>query len=189
MAPWTDSDTITRGSSRISPMAFSWLQNSRNTLPHLFQSTNTRSFFFKSVAILMHDVSNNISPPQTSNSFNYQHNIHLYNKRSSARGNFFLKYSRINKQNMSLLRNGVRSTNSLSMNFVKCLKRNLNATFTICSFRNSRGQINVFIYQIWTCLENRTYYICIILPASHLICLIFLRDFFPEMLYWSIFNY
>ena len=30
-------------------------------------------FYFTSVAILMHDVSNNTSPPQISNLFNYKH--------------------------------------------------------------------------------------------------------------------
>ena len=73
--------------------------------------------YFKSVAILMHDVSNNISPPQINNLFHYQHNIHSYITRSSTRGNFFLKYSRINKQNMSFSRNGVRIWNSLSSEF------------------------------------------------------------------------
>ena len=73
--------------------------------------------YFKSVAILMHDVSNKISPPQRSNLFNYQHNIHSYNTRSSKRGNFFLEYSRITKQNMSFSRNGVRIWNSLSNEF------------------------------------------------------------------------
>ena len=73
--------------------------------------------YFKSVAILMHDVSNNISPPQINNLFHYQHNIHSYITRSSTKGNFFLKYSRINKQNMSFSRNGVRIWNSLSSEF------------------------------------------------------------------------
>ena len=70
--------------------------------------------YFKSVAILMHDISNNTSPPQISNLFNYQHNIHSHNTRSSARGNFFLEYSRLDKQNMSFSRNGVRIWNNLS---------------------------------------------------------------------------
>ena len=73
--------------------------------------------YFKSVAILMHDVSNNISPPQINKLFYYQHNIHSYITRSSTRGNFFLKYSRINKQNMSFSRNGVRIWNNLSSEF------------------------------------------------------------------------
>ena len=54
--------------------------------------------YLKSVAILMHDISNNTSPPQISNLFDYQHNIHSYNTRSSTRGNFFLQYSRLNKK-------------------------------------------------------------------------------------------
>ena len=80
------------------------------------------------------------------------------------------------------------------MNFVECQKRNLNATFTIYSFWNSRKQMNTLIYLISICLENRTYYICIVLPASHVISLIlqwifFLFLFFSQMLYRSIFNY
>ena len=70
--------------------------------------------YFKSVAVLMYDVSNNTSPPQISNLFNYQHNIHSHNTRSSTRGNFFLEYSRLDKQNMSFSRNGVRVWNNLS---------------------------------------------------------------------------
>ena len=46
--------------------------------------------------------------------FNYQHNIHLYNTRSSTTRNFFLEYSRLDKLNMSFSRNGVRIWNSLS---------------------------------------------------------------------------
>ena len=70
--------------------------------------------YFKSVAVLMYDVSNNTSPPQISNLFNYQHNIHSHNTRSSTRGNFFLEYSRLDKLNMSFSRNGVRVWNNLS---------------------------------------------------------------------------
>ena len=70
--------------------------------------------YFKSVAVLMYDVSNNTSPPQISNLFNYQHYIHSHNTRSSTRGNFFLEYSRLDKLNMSFSRNGVRVWNNLS---------------------------------------------------------------------------
>ena len=70
--------------------------------------------YFKSVAVLMYDVSNNPSPPQISKLFNYQHNIHSHNTRSSTRGNFFLEYSRLDKQNMSFSSNGVRVCNNLS---------------------------------------------------------------------------
>ena len=50
--------------------------------------------------------------------------------------------------NTSFSRFCVRIWKSYLMNFVKCLKRNLNATFTICYFRNSQRKINVLIYRI-----------------------------------------
>ena len=69
--------------------------------------------YFKSVAISMHDVFNNLSPPQITNIFNFQSNVHPYNTRSSSRGNFSVQYSRLEKQNRSFLRVGVKVWNSL----------------------------------------------------------------------------
>ena len=54
--------------------------------------------YFKSVAILMYDFFNNLSPPQVTNIFNFQSNINPYNTRSSSRGNFSVQYSRVEKQ-------------------------------------------------------------------------------------------
>ena len=117
--------------------------------------------YFKSVSILKHDVSNNISPPQISSLFHYQHNIHSYITRSSTRGNFFLKYSRINKQNMSFSRNGVRIWNSLSSKFHQMpktnFKRNVHNMLLQRVFRNSLRKTNILIYRIWICPEYRTY--------------------------------
>ena len=93
--------------------------------------------YFKSVSILKHDVSNNISPPQISSLFHYQHNIHSYITRSSTRGNFFLKYSRITSKICLFREMVLESGIAYPVNFIKCLKRILNATFTICSFRES----------------------------------------------------
>ena len=129
--------------------------------------------YFKPVAIVTHDVSNNISPPQLSKLCKYQHIIHSYNSRWSTSGNFFLEFSRKNKQNIFFQGTVLESGIAYLRNFVKCLKRNLNATFTIRSFRKSWRQMNILIYRIWMRLENRTYYICIIFPASHVICSIF----------------
>ena len=69
--------------------------------------------YFKSVAILMHDVFNNLSAPQITNIFNFQSNIHPYNTRSSSRGNFSVQHSRLEKQNRSFSRVGVKVWNSL----------------------------------------------------------------------------
>ena len=131
--------------------------------------------YFKPVAIVTHDVSNNITPPRLSKLFKHQHIIHPYNSRWSTSGTFFLEYSRKNKQNIFFQGTVLESGIAYLMNFVKCLKQNLNATFTI---RSSWRQMNILIYRIWMCLENRTYYICIILPASHVICLIFVWNLF-----------
>ena len=69
--------------------------------------------YFKSVAVLIHDVFNNLSPPKITNIFNFQSNIHSYNTRSSSRGNCFVQYSRLEKQNKSFSRVGVKVWNSL----------------------------------------------------------------------------
>ena len=61
--------------------------------------------YFKSVAILMHDISNSLTPTNISNLFASQSNIHSYNTRSSSRGDYYVK---------SLLsRYGVKLWNSL----------------------------------------------------------------------------
>ena len=101
---------------------------------------------------------------------------------------------------MSFSRNGVRIRKSLSNDdFVKCLKRNLNATFTMYSFRKSRRQMKILIYWTWIIMVCNPKYNCIILPASHVIFLNFYMTFvlfcssfflFSQMLCcWSIFNY
>ena len=42
--------------------------------------------YFKTVAILIHDISNILTPTNISNLFASQSNIHSYNTRSSSRG-------------------------------------------------------------------------------------------------------
>ena len=51
--------------------------------------------YFKSVAILMHDISNSLTPTNISNLFTSQSNIHSYNTRSSSRGDYYVKHSRL----------------------------------------------------------------------------------------------
>ena len=55
------------------------------------------NFSFKSVAILMHDISNNLSP-NISHLFTYQANIHSYETRSSSRDDYFVESSRLDIQ-------------------------------------------------------------------------------------------
>ena len=69
--------------------------------------------YFKSVAILMHDISNNLSPPNFTNLFISKASIHLYKTKSSSRGDQLVKPSRLDKQIKFFSRNGVRIWNSL----------------------------------------------------------------------------
>ena len=55
--------------------------------------------YFKSVAILMHDISNSLTPTNISNLFAYQSNS--YNARSSSGGDYYVKHSRLDKKTKS----------------------------------------------------------------------------------------
>ena len=69
--------------------------------------------YFKSVALLMHDISNDLSPPNIANLFATQASIHSHRTRSSSRGDYFVEPSRLDKQIKSFSRNGVKIWNSL----------------------------------------------------------------------------
>ena len=101
--------------------------------------------YFKSIAILIHDISNNTSPLRISNLFNYQHNIHSHNTRSSTRGNFFLEYSDWTSKTFIFQGMVLKFGITYLMKFVKYPKQNLNAKFTICFFRDSTRQTNTLI--------------------------------------------
>ena len=136
---------------RNGPSALCFLVNYKSHAIPFFISSNLLPLdllYFKSVAILMHDVFNNLSPPQITNSFNFQSNIHPYNTRPSSRGNFFVQYSRLEKQSKSFSRVGVKVWNSLPC-CVTRLKRILNAKLIICFFKNSRRQMITLTYLIW----------------------------------------
>ena len=80
--------------------------------------------YFKSVAMMMHDVSNNLTPPNIFNLFTHQADIHPYETRSSQRGDYFLKRSRIDIQKRSFSRIGVEIWNSLSCGVRQMSKSN-----------------------------------------------------------------
>ena len=63
--------------------------------------------YFKSVAVLMHDISDNLSPPNIANLFISKASIHSYKTTSSSRSDYFVKPSRLDKQIKSFSRNGV----------------------------------------------------------------------------------
>ena len=67
---------------------------------------------FKSVAVLMHDISNSLTPTNISNLFASQSSIHSYNTRSPSRGDY-VEHSKLDKQTKSFSRYGVKIWNGL----------------------------------------------------------------------------
>ena len=80
--------------------------------------------YFKSVAMMMHDLSNNLTPPNIFNLFTHQAGTHSYKTRSSQRRDYFLKRSRIDVQKRSFSRIGVKIWNSLSCEVHQMSKSN-----------------------------------------------------------------
>ena len=69
--------------------------------------------FCKSVCTIIHDVSNNSLPANSSNLFLYPTQVHSYNTRFSATGSFNIKYSRTNQLKHSFSILGARIWNSI----------------------------------------------------------------------------
>ena len=61
----------------------------------------------------MHDVFNNVTPPNVSTSSTYSSKIHHHNTRFSAAGNFYLQYSRTNHLKNSFSSIGAKIWNSI----------------------------------------------------------------------------
>ena len=76
--------------------------------------------YFKSVAILMHGISNSLTPTDISNLFASQSNIHT---RSFSRGDYYVKHSRLDKQTKSFSRYGVKIWNNFKINVHDTLLR------------------------------------------------------------------
>ena len=75
-------------------------QYSSHTVP-LFLSADILPFnmlYLKSVSNLMHDISNNLAPSNINSLFIASDQVHKHKTRSSAKGNYYVKYSRLNKQ-------------------------------------------------------------------------------------------
>ena len=89
--------------------------------------------YFKSVAMMMHVVSNNLTP-NICNLFTHQADIHPYETRLSQRGDYFLKHSRIDIQKKSFSRIGVKIWNYL----VKCTRCQNPTSKTILMISSSK---------------------------------------------------
>ena len=79
-----------------------------NTLP-------ISMLYFKSVAILMHDIANNAAPPNITNLFQLSSQIHQHYTRFSSQQNYAIKYSRLQKQKNSFSRTATNIWNSIPL--------------------------------------------------------------------------
>ena len=64
--------------------------------------------YFKTICLIMHDVSNNVTPPNVSKLFTYSSKVHHHNTRFSAAGNFYNKDSRTDHMKNSFSRIGAK---------------------------------------------------------------------------------
>ena len=81
-----------------------------------FQSANVlpiNLLYYKSVSILMHNVSRTVVPPNISALFTPLSQVHEHNTRSSTRKNFHVEYSGLDVQSKSFSRMGGRIWNSI----------------------------------------------------------------------------
>ena len=101
---------------------------------------------FKSVAAVMHDISNNLSPPNIGNVFLSEVSIHSHNTRSSSRGDYFVKPSGLDKQIKSFSRNGVKVWNSLPHEIIHLSKNNFKIKCTISYSNDFQKKMTILIY-------------------------------------------
>ena len=69
--------------------------------------------YFKSVAILMHDITNNLAPQNILRLFNTTDQVHAYSTRSSSRDDYEIKFSGLDKQGKSFSRLGAKIWNCI----------------------------------------------------------------------------
>ena len=69
--------------------------------------------YFKTLCLIMHDVSNNVTPPNVSKLFTYSSKAHHHNTRFSAAGNFYIKHSRTDHMKSSFSRIGAKIWNCI----------------------------------------------------------------------------
>ena len=92
----------------------------------LFVSSNilpVDMLYFETVSTLMHDISTNSAPPNILDLFNPSSNVHPFNTRFLAAGNFHVNQSRLNFKLKSFTRFGMKLWNSLRLEWRKHLQK------------------------------------------------------------------
>ena len=104
--------------------------------------------------VLMHDISDNLSPPNIANFFISKASIHSYRTTSPSRGDYFVKPSTLDKQIKSFSRNVVKFWNSLPREIRHLSKSNFkikihNILFQRLSEENDYNVLSVLITKLY----------------------------------------
>ena len=96
--------------------------------------------YFQRVSSLMHDINNNVVPPNISNLFTLTQDFHHYNTRSSTSGNFYMNYSRLNHHKNSFSIIGAKIWNSIPKELRQLPKHKFNKKINKLLFQILKNQ-------------------------------------------------
>ena len=88
--------------------------------------------YYKSISVLMHDINNNIAPPNLLNLFTCSASVHSYETRAATSGKFHIHYSRLKQQNQSFSRIGSKIWNGIPRYIREKQKYPLKITSKMC---------------------------------------------------------
>ena len=83
--------------------------------------------YFYQIYLIMHDVSNNVTPPNASKFFTYSSKVRHHNTRFSAAGNFYIEHSRTDHYEELLFKNWCKNMELYSRSTVIVLYLNINS--------------------------------------------------------------
>ena len=98
-----------------------------------FNNLPLNMLYFKSVAILMHDITNHLPPQNTLRLFNTTDQVHAYDTRSSSRGDYEIKFSGLDiKQHKSFSTLGAKIWNCIPPSIINLSKQNFKKKIHNC---------------------------------------------------------
>lgn len=139
-------------------LRFMYFANSRDHAVPFFVESNIlplNFLYYESVSNLMHDINNNITPPNILNFFTRTSSVHSYNTRSSTSGNLYPNKSRLQLHKHAFSSVGIKLWNEIPKQLrelpKRIFKRKLRQTlFEILKEEDSYVETPVIIYKIKT---------------------------------------
>ena len=106
-----------------------YFATSREHAVPLFIASNVLpvNMLYRTVSTLMHDVKNNMAPPNILNLFTSVRSVHTYHTRAATSDKFHCKYSRLKQQTDSFSRVGVKIWNEIPVDLWELTKSSFKA--------------------------------------------------------------